>query len=114
MEQNYKLFLNGEIIDFQKCFEQGYIEITPKGLKFSDKITVCRSSGLVDVNYNEIFEWDILLDTKGEKYLVEYYTGTFFISKIAQEQGCMPWALHGLKSGNRIDNMEVFGEKTNN
>ena len=107
MEQNYKIFLNGEAVDFHKGVEQGYILITPKGLRFSDEITVYRSSGLVDKNLNEIFEQDILEDMRGQKYLVEYYAGTFFIGEINGEHGCMPWALHGLKFGKRIDNMKI-------
>lgn len=107
MEQNYKIFLNGERVDFSECLEQGYITITSKGLKFCDKITVCRSSGLVDKDLNEIFEQDLLVDTRGIKYRVEYYAGTFFISELNGERGCMPWALHGLKFGKRIDNMQI-------
>lgn len=107
MEQNYKIFLNGKRVDFLECLKQGYITATSKGLKFSDKIIVYRSSGLVDKDLNEIFEEDILVDARGTRYRVEYYAGTFFISEVSGERGCMPWALHGLKFGKRIDNMQI-------
>lgn len=107
MEQNYRIFVDGEEFDFQQCIEEGHIVITPKGLKFNDDIIVHRSSGLVDKKSNEIFEQDILVDARGTKYRVEYYAGTFFIGEVNGERGCMPWALHGLKFGKRIDNMQI-------
>lgn len=112
MKLNFKVFAEGKSLLFQDAVKKGLLNVTSHGMEWSEEVTVCESTGLVDKNGEEIYEQDLLVDADGRTYIVERLLGTFFIKDCNDSKGCIPVAMTGLKLGNRIDTLVVTAKSS--
>lgn len=107
MEFHYKIIINGNVVPFNDAINKKYILLTSSGFSASDDVQINEWSGLYDTNYNEIFANDILRSENGKRYIIEHFSGTFFLKELNGSKGSIPLALSSLKFGNIIDNMHI-------
>lgn len=107
MEFHYKIIVKGNLIPFDIAVKKKYIILSSNGFQGNVGVQIYESSGLIDVNNNEIYENDVLKSENGKRYIIEKLSGTFFFREVDNNKGCIPLALSGIKFGNKIDCMQI-------
>jgi hypothetical protein len=109
MNFHFKILYNDELIPFNEAVQKNYINLTSEGFFTQDCcVKIYFFSGLYDANNNEIYDNDMLIDSNGKEYTVNYMLGTFFINEKDGNKGCIPYTLSSMKFGNKIDSMHLI------
>lgn len=91
-------------ISLEEAFKKNFIRIKGSSLICTNnEYRFCPSTNLYDINDNEIYLDDTLVDDKsGIIYKVIQYYSTIYLKKIDGQQGCILETLANYKSGNHI------------
>ena len=93
-----------EKINLQRAIELGYVSIEGKSIIPHKSSIICQSTNLFDLNGEEIFIGDILINPNSKKkYEVVQYYASIFMKSLNDKNACLIDTITNYKMGNKID-----------
>ena len=93
-----------EKFNLQRAIELGYVSIEGKSIIPHKSSIICQSTNLFDLNGEEIFIGDILINANSKRrYRVIQYYASVFIKSLDDKNACIMDSITNYKMGNKID-----------
>ena len=73
-----KVFVNGVFCSLETAIASGFVVIEDCMIIPQDNVQIRCSSSIFDINDNEIFEQDIVVDESGKRFEICFQNGAFF------------------------------------
>lgn len=108
MDMVIRVIKDGEQVDFDVAVSQGQIVLNNNGIRAKNGVVISRCSELLDGNGKMIYEHDVLIDRKGDKYTVLYYQGNFILKNMQSSLEHTPFLLSAFKLNSKIDTLFVI------
>lgn len=91
-------------VSIEEALAKNYIKISGNSLiSTNQQFKICPSTNLFDLNGDEIFLDDLLIDQKGniQFHVIQFYS-TFYIKRVDSSEGCVIDTLANFKLGNHV------------
>ena len=95
---------DGVKVDLEKALALGYAKVEGASIIPDGKFKICQSTNLLDINGEEIYTGDVIVDVYSRKrYIVFQYYASVFIKSLEEESACILDTITNYKLANKID-----------